>query len=92
MVPTHLELRATPPGLHEKVVERAIRKIRDKCRTITADLPYVLPGQLYGELVHFVVMSMGDTPCAKSADSTPNQLCTGKKMVLSVFPLLGERQ
>jgi hypothetical protein len=82
-----IEFRATPPGLHEKVVERAIREIRDKCRTITADLPYVLPGQLYGELVNFVVMSMGDTPCAKSADSTPNQLCTGKKMVLSIFPL-----
>jgi hypothetical protein len=82
-----IEFQATPPGLHEKAVERVIREIRDKCRATTADLPYKVPGPLYGELVNFVVNALGDTPCAKSSSSTPNQLCTGKKLVQATLPI-----
>ena len=49
----HLGVEAVylPSGLHNKRVERAIRHVKEKERTMLCDLTYTLPTVLYGELL-----------------------------------------
>ena len=83
-----IQLTETIPGEHEKRVERYIRSIKDKKRTIMASLPYVLPTTLHGELLQYIVMTMNLTPTTTSGARLPYEIFYGKKPDLKFTALL----
>ena len=67
-------------GLHNKRVERAIRHIKEKERTMLCDLIYTLPTVLYGELLDAAIVSVNAMPDTKSGPHmSPYQIVTGRR-------------
>lgn len=60
----HLEvlLRHVPPYKHEQRMERYVRIIKDRCRSVLDSLPYDLSHELYAELIHAVLVWINDLP------------------------------
>ena len=52
----------TPPKQHNQRIERYVRVINDRMRSVLAGLTYVLPTKLYGELMATVVFFMNMFP------------------------------
>jgi hypothetical protein len=75
-------LELVPPGTHESVAERKARQIREAIRTYKAELAYVLPKKLTGEIVGAWTTSNGKVPNIKTHPKTPDQLITGRKPVM----------
>ena len=59
----------TGPEQHVPVVERAIRTVKERTRSILCGLPYELPGSLLGYLASFAVRAINMIP---SHDATGN--------------------
>ncbi len=76
-------LAQTPPNQHAQLLERNVRTLNERVRTILASLPYELPQQLYGELLYAVTYSLNDLPTSNNTDSTPRMQFTGRKLDLS---------
>ena len=74
-----VQLHPTVPGLHEKLIERVIRELKEKAAATLADLPYVLPLSLYGELYSYICERMNSVPNVHTGHHTPYELVTGSK-------------
>ena len=83
-----IQLTSTIPGEHEKRVERYIRTIKDRKRTIMASLPYVLPVNLHGELLQYIVSVLNLTPNSTTGVQLPYEIFYGKKPDLNYMALL----
>jgi hypothetical protein len=69
-----------PSGLHNKRVERAIRHIKERERTMLCELPYALPAILNGELLDAAIVSINAMPDTRSGPSvSPYQLVTARR-------------
>ena len=65
-------------GEHVKVIERAIREIKERCRAILSALPYCLPTVLMQWLIFFVISRINLTPSTLySHNVSPRELLTG---------------
>ena len=56
----------TPAQRHNKLMERKMREIKDKCRAIRASQRYKISDHLKGELLARSISSINSTPNAKS--------------------------
>ena len=83
-----VQLTNTIPYEHEKRVERYIRTIKDRKRTILASLPYLLPPTLHGELFQYIVMTINLLPNTISGARLPYEIFHGKKPDLRNMALL----
>jgi len=73
-------------GLHEKEAERSICTLKDRERTITAALTYVLPVVLCGERRSYAAERMNSMPNRNTAARTPTEIITGTKPLIPDFP------
>jgi len=77
-----VQLHLTSQGEHVPEVERSIRTLKDRCRTIIHSLPYKLyPRLLLRGLVYFACMSVNWIPSTNGISSTisPSTLVTGSQ-------------
>jgi hypothetical protein len=58
------------PGTHERLVERSIRTLYERLRTVLADQPYKLPEKLHGEALQYCVDSINSVPNNKTLTRT----------------------
>ena len=70
----------TPPKQHNQRIERYVRVINDRMRSVLAGLTYVLPTKLYGELMATVVFFMNMFPNKVHPTLTPAIVFNGDKM------------
>ncbi len=76
----------TPAQRHNKLMERKMREIKDKCRAIRASQRYKLSDHLRGELLSRAISSINATPNGKTGPTkTPYQVVTGKKPIIPAF-------
>ena len=80
-----VEHRHVAAEVHERKVERTVRTIRDKSRTVTVSLKFPLPAELLPDLVEDVITSMNQTGNKASGGPTPLTLVTGEKVDGSHF-------
>lgn len=96
-------LRQVPPYQHAQRVERYVRTILDKVRTVLDALPYNLPRNLLGELIYYVITYMNDLPNSTHKTLSPRMLVTGTKLdlhtrilipfgILAMFHIAGKNQ
>ena len=57
--------------VHEKVVERMVRTVRNKMRSTLLGLTFRLPGNLYSALAEHIAGSLNLVPNSKTGDVTP---------------------
>jgi hypothetical protein len=76
-----ITLTHTPPHQHAQRCERHIRTMKDRARTITASIPYVLPLKLYGEVYKASVYHLNHLP-SKHSNTTPTMQVENRKMDL----------
>jgi hypothetical protein len=77
-----IQLIANVPDAHAKVVERAIRSLKDKFRSTLLGLSFKLPIFLHKELLSHVAENINNVPNVSSDGHTPRELLTGEKMDL----------
>ena len=70
----------TPPKQHNQRIERYVRTINDRMRSVLAGLAYILPVKLYGELMATVVYFMNVFPNKVHPTLTPAIVFHGDKM------------
>jgi hypothetical protein len=70
----------TPPKQHNQRIERYVRTINDRMRSVLSGLTYVLPLKLYGELMCTVVYFMNMFPNKVHPTLTPAIVFNGAKM------------
>jgi len=76
----------TPAQRHNKLIERKIREIKDKCRAIRASQRYKIPDHLKGELLARSIFCINATPNSKTGpNKTPYLIVTGKKPIIPTF-------
>jgi hypothetical protein len=76
----------TPAGRHNKMIERKIREIKDKCRAIRLGQRYKLPDHLRGELLSRAISAINATPNSKTGYSkTPFLIVTGTKPIIPEY-------
>ncbi len=78
-----IALSQVTPYQHAQRIERHVRTVNDRMRTILASLPYVLPPKLYGELLYTVINNINDLPTTGRPNITPRTLVEGTKMDLT---------
>lgn len=64
---------------HVPTIERAIRVVRDRSRSVIRDLPYNLPKFLIPSLLKFVAIMINSLPNSNS-NISPRELYTGRKL------------
>jgi hypothetical protein len=77
-----IQLMHTPPHQHAQRCERHIRTMKDRARTMTAAIPYVLPLHLYGELYRAACHHLNSMP-NKHANTTPSMQVENRKLDLT---------
>jgi hypothetical protein len=70
----------TPPKQHNQRIERYVRTINDRMRSVLATLDFVLPNKLYGELMSTVVTFMNHFPNKVHPTLTPAIVFKGTKL------------
>jgi len=76
----------TPSGMHNKVIEIKIKELKCKLRCMKAELRYVLPGRLVGELLISCSMLINSVPNVRTGPHrTPFQIVTGQKPIVPPF-------
>lgn len=78
-----IRLRLKGPGEHAKTVERHIRTIKDKTRTLLNSLPYNLPKELVKYAVLFGIYKLNRTVRSQSEAKSPYELFSGKQVQLT---------
>jgi hypothetical protein len=73
-------------GLHEKEVERSIRTLKDRERTVTAALTYELPAVLSGERRCYAAERINSMPNRSTTARTPAEIVTGAKPIVPNYP------
>jgi hypothetical protein len=77
-----IKLTDTTPGLHESISERMKRTVSERNNTILADLPFVIPIKLKGELFNYTCETLNNLPNKQTPNSCPNTVITGVKPVI----------
>ena len=75
-----VQFQTSAPGQHVAKVERAIRTIKGRYRSVINTLPYKLPTHLYPELNLDVVQTINITPNINTGNSNPRELVVGVKI------------
>ena len=88
-----IELRQVPPQQHAQRIERQVRTVNDRVRTILCAQDYFIPTKLYEFLLYYVVDILNGLPNSKQ-EYPPEYLFTGKrrdysKRFLAPFGTLG---
>lgn len=78
-----VKLHQSPPYQHAQRVERYVRTVKDRMRTLLDSLPYHLPTKLYGELINNIVTWLNDTPNTIRLTQTPRMVMEGTKLDLN---------
>jgi len=73
----------TAPEHHEAMVERSVRTIKDKTRSLIFGLPYHLPLSLYDYAIRHVASCLNMIPRSGNPAITPNVLVTGNRVNVS---------
>ena len=73
-----IEVEHCAPQSHVRVAERAIRHIKELFRSTLFDLPYLLPNELYKNLMSYIVSSTNLTINSNNDYRCPFQLMTGE--------------
>ncbi len=72
--------------MHNKVIEVKIKELKCKLRCMKAELRYILPGKLVGELLITCSMWINSVLNKRTGpDRTPYQIVTGKKPIVPSF-------
>jgi hypothetical protein len=74
-----IRLISYTPGIHEKKIERNIRTLTERERTLKADLLFELPQSLDGELRCHAADILNSVPNKNTRGRTPFELFTGTK-------------
>ncbi len=78
--------KTTPSGTHNKVVEIKIKELKCKLRCMKAELRYILPGKLVGELLIAYSILINSVPNVRTGPHrTPYQIVTGMKPIVPPF-------
>jgi hypothetical protein len=83
-----IELTHTPPYQHAQRIERYVRTLKDRIRTILASMTYELPAKLYGMLLEAAVEILNRMPSSKHQLATPGMLVSGSKLDLNIQRLI----
>jgi len=75
-----VQLRHVPPYQHEQRMERYVRTIKDRCRSVLDGLPYDLPHELYAELIQAVIVWINDLPNSLHPTLSPRAVTEGTKL------------
>jgi hypothetical protein len=78
----------TPPYQQAQLVERYVRTLMDRSRTILASMVCELPKKLRGELYRAAVTYVNMSPASKHHNATPMQLVEHRKPDLSKMHLV----
>ena len=76
-------LKATPPYQHAQRIERYVRTVNDRMRTILASLPYVLDTKLYGELLIAIIGYLNDFSTSLHHKQSPRLLVENTRLNLN---------
>jgi hypothetical protein len=74
-----IKLRQVTPYQHAQRIERYVRTIKTRMRSVLASLPYELPKNLYGELLLAVVFGLNDMPTANFPTASRRMILEGKR-------------
>ncbi|MEY3186928.1 MAG: hypothetical protein RL675_752, partial [Bacteroidota bacterium] len=75
------DIMPLPHGKKNGIVERKIRTIKERIRTILSSIPYKFPKPLLDDLVRFVVIRINQLPNEGSGNRiSPKELFTGNKL------------
>jgi hypothetical protein len=77
-----IEMNHSPPYQHAQRVERYVRTLNERMRTILDSLPYDLPLFLYAELVLACITHLNDFPNSTHTTESPIMLFKGRKLDL----------
>ena len=80
-----IQATVTPAGLHNKRCERYWQTHLQRKRSISADLPYELPGYLDYHLSLWTVYTSNCVPGKQTSRTTPFEMFTGKKPFIPTF-------
>lgn len=69
----------SPAGFHERMVERAIRHIKEVFRAILANLSYRLPSNLWSEAYAAAIRSINNAPNSKTGNRSAYEVFTKSK-------------
>jgi len=75
-----IKLNLNAPYDHQKRIERYVRTINDRIRSILCGLNYVLPAWLYGELLQYVLYTINSLPNSIHSTEAPRQMVVGNKL------------
>jgi hypothetical protein len=75
-----IELTHTPPYQHAQRVERFVRTVKDRMRTMLAAMLTELPLNLYGYLLEAAMEIMNHMPTSKHQLATPAMMVSGNKL------------
>ena len=76
-------MKATPPYQYAQRIERYVRTVNDRMRTILASLPYVLDTKLYGELLIAIIGYLNDLPTSLHHKQSPRLLVENTRLNLN---------
>jgi hypothetical protein len=75
-----IEHQTCAPGQHIAKIERAIRTIKGRYRSVIHSLPYILPESLLPDLNLDIVQTMNITPNVNTNKMSPRELVFGTKI------------
>jgi len=75
-----IPVRPTGSGSHEPIVERAVRTVEERLRSVLAGLPYRLPTGLIKHLISYVVTMINMVPRSSGCGVSAREQLTGKKV------------
>jgi hypothetical protein len=83
-----IELVHTPPYQHAQRIERYVRTVKDRMRTMRCAMKVELPSKLNGMLLEAAVEVLNRMPSSKHHIATPSMLVSGSKLDLDTSILI----
>jgi hypothetical protein len=84
----HISLDQVPPYQHSQRIERNIRTLNDRMRSVLDTLQFYLPLKLYGELLSSVIIKHNALPTSNHPTLTPRLIFSGTKLDLKETQML----
>jgi len=78
-----IKMIATPPYQHAQRIERTVRTLNNRMRTVLNSIPYEFPDNLRGELLLAICGSMNDLPNKQHKTLSPKIIFEGRRFDLN---------
>jgi hypothetical protein len=75
-----IQIQQVPPYQHAQRIERYVRTLNDRMRSVLDSLSFYLPAKLYGELLLSTILKMNQLPNSTHKTITPLMLFGGTKL------------